>query len=200
MRQGKVGNRRLAKQEVALLALQLQFQARHDGGPLMLGQLGRQFCRTATAEQSGAVGEKRLDRFRRQTTEAHSDRFRLKHQADRMLKHHRIGPCGERSGDHFLPFREERRQGFFLFQSTGNQRCIAINIRADLQHRGLAVTASQRREIRFWHHRGNLHRAPGQSLETQQQAGFFGKRGRRVMMKNQLGHARLRRKDQESAA
>ncbi|MNY08616.1 hypothetical protein D3C86_1414800 [compost metagenome] len=200
MSQGEVGNRRLAKQVVTLLALQLLLQTRHDRRPLMLRLFGRQFCRATTTEQTGTVGQKRLDRFRRQIAKAHRYRFWLEHQAHRMLEHHRISPGGKRRSDHFLTFREERRQGLFLLQSPGNQCRVAINICTDLQHRCLAVATGQRREIRFWHHWRDLHRAPGQALEAQQQASLFGKGGRRVMMQNQLGHARLRRKDQESAA
>ncbi|MCY1395943.1 hypothetical protein D9M71_109020 [compost metagenome] len=65
MSQGEVGNRRLAKQVVTLLALQLQLQTRHDRRPLVLRLFGRQFCRATTTEQTGAVGQKRLDRFLR---------------------------------------------------------------------------------------------------------------------------------------
>jgi hypothetical protein len=61
----------------------------------MPGLLRRQARGAATAEQTGAVGDKGLDRFRRQIAEAHRHRFRLEHQADRMLEHHRIGPAAK---------------------------------------------------------------------------------------------------------
>ena len=139
MSQGKVGNRRLAKQKVALLALELLLQSRHDRRPLVPRLLGGQTRRAATAEQSRTIGEERLDRFRRQTAKAHGDRFWLKHQADCVLKHHRVRPGRERRCDHFLTFGEKRRQGFFLFQSPGDQCRVAIDICTDLQHRRLAI-------------------------------------------------------------
>ncbi|MNZ48759.1 hypothetical protein D3C78_665100 [compost metagenome] len=189
MSHGEVGNRRLAKQVIPLLALQLLLKTRHDRRPLMLGLLGRQASGTAAAEQPGTVGNKRLDRVRWQLAEAHRDRFRLEHQAHRMLEHHRVSPGREAGGDHFPAFREERRQGLFLLKTPRNQGRIAIDIRADLQYRGPAITASQRGEVRFWHHWRNVDRAPGQALEAQQQACLFREWGSRVMMKNQLGHA-----------
>ncbi|MNI54133.1 hypothetical protein D3C73_1090140 [compost metagenome] len=196
----KVGNRRLAEQVIPLFALQLLLQARHDRRPLVPGLLGGQAGGTAATEQARPVGDERLDRFRRHIAETHRYRFRLEHQADRMLEHHRIGPRREGRGDHFLPLGEERRQGFFLLKATGDHGGVAIDVRTDLQHRSLAITTGQGGEIGLGHHGRDRHRAPGQPLETQEQPGFFGKRGRRVMMQNQLGHARLRRRNQESAA
>ncbi|MNR00628.1 hypothetical protein D3C85_1164060 [compost metagenome] len=70
-----------------------------------------------------------------------------------MLEHHRIGPGSETGHGHFLALGKQRRQGFFLFQPTGNQGGIAINVGTHLQHRRLAVTTGQGYQVGLGHDR-----------------------------------------------
>ncbi|MNF79521.1 hypothetical protein D3C85_756720 [compost metagenome] len=189
---GEVGQRRLAEQEVALLTLELLLQTAHQHRPLVQGLLQRQAAGSAATEQPGAVGQEALDRLGRQLGEAHGHRLRLEYQAHRMLEHQRVGPLGEAGDIEFLAFGQQRRHGFFRLQTPGDQRGVAIDVGSDLQHRGLAVAAGQGGQIRFGHHRGDQHRAPGQLLEAQHQTRLLGKRRGRVMVQDQLVHDRLR--------
>lgn len=109
-----------------------------------------------------------------------------------MGKHHRIGPGGEPLGDQFQALGKQRRPGFFLFQAVRDQCCVTVDVGADLQHRSLAIAAGEGDQVRLGHHRRDQHRAPGQALEAQEQAGFFRERGLRVVVQDQLRHARLR--------
>ena len=192
MGHGKVGQGRLAKQEVAFLAAQLLLQPRHKGRPLLLRLLQRQTAGTAAAEQTGTVGHKAFDRLWRQSCKAHRDRLGLEHQAHRMLEQHRVGPLRDAGNIEFLAFGKQRRRGFFCFQTARDQRRVAINIGADLQHRGLAVATGEGGQIGFGHHRRDQYRMPGQLFEAEQQASLLSKRRVRVVMQNQLVHGALR--------
>ena len=193
MGHGDIGNGRLAEQEVALLVPQLLFQPRHEYRPLVLGDLQRNLRSRAAAEQAGAVDHEALDLLRGQAGKTHGHGLRLEHQADRMAEHHRVGPGGKSRRDHFPALGEQPRGGLFLLQAASDQGGVTVDIGTDLQHRGFPVATGQRGQIGFWHDRRDMYRAPGQALETQQQAGLFGKGRRRVVVKNQLRHAGVRR-------
>lgn len=186
MRHGEVGDGRFAEQEIAVLARQLALQSRHECRPLVARLFQRQAAGAAAAEQLAAIGHEGLEEFRRQLAETHGDGLRGERQAYRVLEQHRVGPLGEARGDHLLAFGEQRRDRLFLLQATGDQRGIAIHIGADLQHRGLPIAAGQRHQVRLGHHRRNHHRAPGQLLETEQQARLLGEGRSGIVMQDQL--------------
>src|SRR5690606_28206139 len=83
-------------------------------------------------------------------------------------------------------------RGLLSLQTTGDQCRVAIDVRADLQHRRAPIAPGQGGQVRLGHDRRNRHRAPGELLEPQQQACLFGKWRGGVMVQDQLMHGRLR--------
>src|SRR5271167_796521 len=75
-----------------------------------------------------------------------------------------------------------------LFDDIGDQRGIAVNVGADLQHRRLAVATGERSQIRLWHDVGNMHRGPGLVLEAEDQSDLLSERRRRIVMQDELLH------------
>ena len=65
---------------------------------------------------------------------------------------------------------------------------VAIDIRADLHHRRLAIAAGQRHEIRFRHDHGDRHGAPRQPLDAQCLAHLLGIRRHGIVMQDDVGH------------
>src|SRR5262249_40763011 len=64
-------------------------------------------------------------------------------------------------------------------------------VRADLQHRRLAVASGQRRQIRFRHDDGNLDRGPGEALEPKTESDFLRIGRDVVMVQDDVGHERI---------
>src|SRR5215471_12692827 len=65
------------------------------------------------------------------------------------------------------------RGGVPALEFAHDQLAIAIDVRADLQHRCFTVASSQRRQVGFWHNHGDLHRSPSQGLETKTNPNFL---------------------------
>jgi hypothetical protein len=75
-----------------------------------------------------------------------------------------------------------------MLQQVANERRIAINIRADLQHRRAPVAAGERHQLGLGHGARDDDRLPSLFFVAENQADFFGKRRAGVMMKDQIGH------------
>ncbi|MNQ84512.1 hypothetical protein D3C85_996430 [compost metagenome] len=188
--QGEVGDGRLTEEEVPFAALQLLLQPAHQHRPVVAGLFRGQARGAAAGEQLATVGEEGLLRGRRQLAHAHGDGFGLEHQGDGMLEDHRIHPLGEAGDVELLALREQRRTGLFRFQAAGDQRGVAINVGAHLQHRGLAVATGQRHQVRLGHDPGDFHRAPRQLLVAEHEPRLLGKGRGVVVVQDEFGHGR----------
>ena len=87
------------------------------------------------------------------------------------------------------PLGVQNRARRTLLEHIGDQRRIAKNVRADLQHRRLAVAAGERGQVGFRHDVGDVNRRPVQPLESQDQAHFLRERRHRIMVQDELLHA-----------
>ena len=192
MGHGKIGERRFTEEEIALLALQLALQCAHQCRPIVLGLLQWQPSRRTTGKQRATVGGESLGELRRHLGEAQRHRLGLEHQRHGMLEQDRVSPLRQQADIELLTFGQQRRGCLLGFQAASDQRGIAVDVGANLQHRRLAVAAGQRGEIGLGHQWRDHHRTPGQLLEAQHQAGLLGKRRGRVVMKDQLMHGALR--------
>ena len=94
------------------------------------------------------------------------------------------GPLGDR-----IRSRIERGLRETAFKLFDNPRGITKNVGANLEGRCAAVAAGEGDIVRFGQGRGNLDRAPGQTLETQDEANLFRVIGKIVVMQNEFrGH------------
>src|SRR5262249_30733360 len=80
------------------------------------------------------------------------------------------------------------RGGVAALEFAHDQLAIAIDVRADLQHRRSTVASGQRRQVGFWHNHGDLHRSPGQGLETKTNPNFLRIGRDLVVMQDDISH------------
>ena len=80
------------------------------------------------------------------------------------------------------------RGGVPALEFAHDQLAIAIDVRADLQHRRFTVASGQRRQVGFWHNHGDLHRSPGQGLETKTNPNFLRIGRDLVVMQDDITH------------
>ena len=76
-------------------------------------------------------------------------------------------------------------------RACGNQLRVAVDIRADLHDRRIAVAAGERREIGLRHDERDQHRSPGKTLVAEHQPDLLGVRRPLVVMENDFAHLRL---------
>ena len=79
-------------------------------------------------------------------------------------------------------------------QLARDQRGVAVDVRADLQDRRLAVAAGQGRQVRFRHDHRHLHRQPVEVFQSEDETDLLRERGGIMVMKDQFSHAISRRK------
>ena len=195
VRDGEIRQRRRsAQQELALLARQLLLQARHEHRPVALGLLQRHPAHRAVGEQLRAVLAEHLNELLGHLGETQRHGFGLEDQAHGIQKQYRVGPLSKRRRSELLTFGEQRRSGLLRFQPTSDQRRVAVDIGADLQHRRTPVAPGQRGEIRLGHDRRDHHRTPGQLLESEHQARLLGEGRGGIVVQDQLVHDRLRQR------
>src|SRR5256885_2140175 len=80
------------------------------------------------------------------------------------------------------------RGGVPALEFAHDQLAIAIDVRADRQHRRFTVASGQRRQVGFWHNHGDLHRSPGQGLETKTSPNFLRIGRDLVVMQDDISH------------
>jgi hypothetical protein len=83
-----------------------------------------------------------------------------------------LGPPGQRVG-RAAAGRVEAWDGMPALELAHDQLAVAIDVRADLQNRRLAIASRQRRQIRFRHDDGKLDRCPGKALEAKPGPNFL---------------------------
>ena len=98
-----------------------------------------------------------------------------------------LGPPGKRVGC-AVAGRKKGRAGAPALDFAHDQLTIAINVRADLQHRRLAIASRQRRQVGFRHDGGDLDRSPRQTLEAKTEPDFLRIGGGPVVMQDDIGH------------
>jgi len=194
VRNGEIRQRRRrAEQEFAFLARQLLLQPGHEGRPVVLCLLQRDPAYRTTAEQLRTILAEHLGKGLGHLGKAQRQGGRLEHQAHRVEEQHRVSPLRQRRDNELLAFGEQCRRGLFRFEATRDQGGVAIDIRADLQHRRAPITAGQSGQVRLWHHRRNGYRAPRQLLEAQQKTRLLGEWRGGIVVQDEFVHGRLRR-------
>src|SRR5215831_10193676 len=91
-----------------------------------------------------------------------------------------LGPPGKRVGC-AVAGGIKARSGVPALEFAHDQLAVAIDVRANLQNRRLAIASRQRRQIRFRHDDGKLDRCPGKALEAKPGPNFL-RIGRSVVM------------------
>ena len=120
--------------------------------------------------------------------------------------HHeaRLAEAGESPGGRIVAVREQRRLGMQPLEHARDDLGVAVDIGADLQRRGAAIAARELGQIRLRHHDRDLYRAPGESLEAEDQPDLLRIRRDLVVVEDQLVHVgtlpRLRAARRQKAA
>jgi hypothetical protein len=109
--------------------------------------------------------------------------------ADGGEEHGLLRPPGKRVGC-AVAGGIKARSGVAALELAHDQLAIAINVRADLHHRRLAITSGQRRQVGFWHDDRDLDRSPGQALEAKTEPNLFRIRGGVVVVQDDVGHGK----------
>ena len=153
------------------------------------------------AAHGTAVGGKGLRRALGRIGKQHGGAARLQVVGHGRPEQRVVGPVGQDARHALERRRVQRRLRLQVLQHRGDQRSVAINVGADLQHRRAPVTAGQRQHVGLGQDAGHHHRLPGQLLEAQHEAHFFRKRRSGVMVQDErsLGHGSSEAQGQGSA-
>src|SRR5262249_30955100 len=100
-----------------------------------------------------------------------------------------LGPPGKRVGC-AAAGGIKARGGVPALEFAHDQLAVAIDVRANLQNRRLAIASRQRRQIRFRHDDGKLDRCPGKALEAKPGPNFLRIGRSVVMVQDDVGHGR----------
>src|SRR5258707_4292762 len=100
-----------------------------------------------------------------------------------------LGPPGKRVGC-AVAGGIKARSGVPALEFAHDQLAVAIDVRANLQNRRLAIASRQRRQIRFRHDDGKLDRCPGKALEAKPGPNFLRIGRSVVMVQDDVGHGR----------
>src|SRR5215471_14234262 len=110
--------------------------------------------------------------------------------ADGGEEHGLLRPPGKRVG-RTATGRIKARAGMSALEFAHDQLAVAIDVRANLQNRRLAIASRQRRQIRFRHDDRNLDRCPGKALEAKPGPNFLRIGRNVVMVQDDVGHRRF---------
>src|SRR3954452_9667987 len=110
--------------------------------------------------------------------------------ADGGEEHGLLRPPGKRVG-RAATGRIKARSGVPAFEFAHDQLAVAIDVRANLQNRRLAIASRQRRQIRFRHDLGKLNRCPGDAFEPKAEPDFLRIGRGVVMVQDDVGHWRF---------
>ena len=102
-----------------------------------------------------------------------------------------VSPLGHDTRHALAGFRVDCGRWLQMFQHVGDECRVAVDFRADLQERRLAVAPGQYDDVGLGAEAGHQYRLPGQLLVTEDQARFLGKRRTQEMVKNQISHVCL---------
>src|SRR5215831_16288513 len=100
-----------------------------------------------------------------------------------------LGPPGKRVGC-AAAGGIKARSGVPALEFAHDQLAVAIDVRANLQNRRLAIASRQRRQIRFRHDDGKLDRCPGKALEAKPGPNFLRIGRNVVMVQDDISHGR----------
>jgi hypothetical protein len=133
------------------------------------------------AAQLFAVGDKIL---------RHPVRQRAEHQVHRALKERPVGPHRARRADAFISLWKQRWFRKAPLQFAKDALGIAIDVGADLHHRGAPITSRHRHQIRPRHDSGDQDRCPFDVFQAEHKPHLLGEWRRFEMMQDDGGGGR----------
>src|SRR6185295_2971882 len=98
------------------------------------------------------------------------------HEIHGVLKKSAIAPHAKAPSETAAGVGEKSGKREAAFEFTDDDLGVAIDIGPDLQYRSAPVTAGHRHQVRTWHDARDQHRAPGEPLDAEHDAHFFGER------------------------
>ena len=109
---------------------------------------------------------------------------RAEDEIDAALKERLVRPHRGGGGEALVSVRKQRRLRKTPLQFADDALGVAIDIGADLHHRGAAVASGHRHQVGPRHDSRNQHRGPRHVLQAEDQADLFRERRLREMMQD----------------
>ena len=157
--------------QAGLLAHHIGLIVHHAGDPAQVGLVSRggiagMHAARAAAHLGAVFGESPGD-IVRLALEEKCGALRAEAVGHRSREQSGVGPLRNDPVRAVAALRMERGRGLAMFEHVANERCVAINVGADLQYRSAPVAAGERHHIGLGHDARNVDRLPCQLLVAQ---------------------------------
>ena len=91
-----------------------------------------------------------------------------------LIEKRPVGPAAEAPHQPLIGGGHEAGRWIPALKFAHNALTVAIDVRANLHHRGAPITTGQRSQVRLWRQARNFNAAPRQPLDTERHAYLFG--------------------------